>query len=181
MTAEHDIDPVALLRDIEERCRGNAAELPRKAEAGNEWSGVGFRIGDSCLVAKLGEVIEILELPAMSRVPLTRPWVLGMANVRGNLLPVIDVQGMLSGTMTRHTARTRVLVFDYDGLYSGLVVDEVLGLKHFTDSEYSDEPSTVGSFLQPFTERAFRRGDRVWSILSLYALADAPLFMEAAV
>jgi len=149
MTAVNAINPVALLREIEDRCRGHAAELPRKAEAGQEWSGVGFRIGDSLLLARLGEVVEILEVPELSRVPLTRPWVMGVANVRGNLLPVIDVQGMLNGNMTRVTARTRVLVVDYEGIYSGLIVDEVLGLKHFTDGEFTDEPAVVEDYLHP--------------------------------
>jgi len=175
------VNPVDILRDIEERCRASASDLPHKADAGNEWSGIGFRIGDNYLVTQLGEAVEILDVPAMSRVPLTRPWVLGVANVRGNLLPVVDVQGMLSGTMTQHTARARVLVFDHDGLFSGLLVDEVLGLKHFNEGEYTDETVPVDDFLQPYTEHGFRRGGRVWSIFSLYALVDAPQFLQAAV
>jgi twitching motility protein PilI len=181
MNTNTTVNPVAILRDIEERCRASAAGLPHKAEAGNTWSGIGFRIGDNYLVTELGEAVEILDVPVMSRVPLTMPWMLGVANVRGNLLPVIDVQGMLCGTMTQHTVRTRVLVFDHDGMFSGLVVDEVLGLKHFTDGEYTEEEAPVEDYLRPYTDHGFRRGDRVWAVFSLYALVDAPQFLQAAV
>ena len=72
-----------------------------------------------------------------------QPWVRGIANIRGNLLPVIDLSGCLTGGVTRITGKTRVLVIDYNGFYSGLIVDEVLGMKHFMDNEYSVEDAQV--------------------------------------
>ena len=176
-----DINPVAILRDFEERCTGGSLEQPGKAESRNEWSGIGYRVGGNYLVTRLGEVVEILDLPELTRVPLTKPWVLGVANVRGNLLPVVDLQGMLSGTMARQTGRTRLLVVDHEGVYSGLVVDEVLGLKHFSESEHTDEADNLDGYLSPYTRRKFRSGDRTWTVFSLFALAESPDFLQAAV
>ena len=67
------MNPVAILQEIEDLCRGSATGAPRKAGNSAEWSGITFRIGDTYLVSQLGEVVEILEYPELSSVPLTRP------------------------------------------------------------------------------------------------------------
>ena len=135
MTDKHHINPLAVLKDIEEACRSCAVGLPRKAEASNEWSGIAFRLGGHSLLAPMDQVVEILDVPTLSNVPLTQSWVRGMANVRGKLLPVIDLNGYLGNEMARLTGKSRILVINYEGIYSGLIVDEVMGLKHFLDEE----------------------------------------------
>lgn len=50
------------------------------------------------MIAPLEEVKEILNYPdGVTRVPGTQAWLLGMANIRGNLLPLIDLQQFLGG------------------------------------------------------------------------------------
>jgi twitching motility protein PilI len=181
MARKKTLDPVAILQEIEDRCRGCAVGVPRKAGNSAEWSGITFRIGDNYLVSQLGEVVEILEYPELSSVPLSRHWVRGIANVRGNLLPVVDMSSFLNGTAATITPRTRVLVMDHNGLYTGLVVDEVLGLKHFTDEEYTGDLPDMDEALEPYTQNGFSRDDRVWSVFSLHAMAETPQFLQAAV
>ena len=180
MATKKALDPVAILQDIEDRCRVSAVGMPRKAGNNAEWSGVSFRIGDNYLVSQLGEVVEILEYPTLSNVPLTRPWVRGIANVRGNLLPVIDLNMFLNGTVAAITPKTRVLVVDHKGMYTGLIVDEVLGLKHFTDDEYTGDLPETSEALEAFLQNGFSRDDRVWCIFSLHELAETPQFLQAA-
>ena len=175
------VDPVALLREFEDLCRASATGMERQVETTIEWSGIAYRLGNNLLVSRLGEVVEILEFPELSTIPLTQPWVRGIANVRGNLLPVIDLNGYLHGRVTEVTSRTRVLVIDFEGLYSGLVVDEVLGLKHFTDDEFCEEDAGTDACLQPYIQNGYRRGDQIWAIFSLFALAEAPQFLQTAV
>ena len=174
-------DPLAILKHIEDACRSCAVGLPHKLETASEWSGITFRIGSRNLVTPLGEVVEILEYPQLSFVPGTRSWVRGMANIRGNLMPVIDLAGYLHGTLAQLTERTRVLAVEYNGVYTGLVVDEVLGMRHFLNQEFTDEDVAIEDYLQPYTRHGFRRGDDYWAVFSMYALADTPQFLQAAV
>jgi twitching motility protein PilI len=174
-------DPVALLRDIEERCRICAGGLPHKQETGAEWSGIAFRVGSHRLVSPLGEVIEILDFPALTAVPMTRPWVRGIANIRGGLLPVIDLGGYLNGRRTKVTDKTRVLVVDCDDTLTGLVVDEVPGMKHFMNEEYDDGQDVAEEFLRPYLRGGFQKGEQFWGLFSLHALAESPQFLQAAV
>lgn len=181
MGAMNVINPVAILKDIEGSCRNCAVGLPHKAEVPNEWSGIAFRLDGNDLLVPMDQVVEILDFPVLSAVPMTQQWVRGIANIRGNLLPVIDLKGYLGNELTRVTYKTRVLVIDYDGIYSGLVVDEVMGLKHFLDEEYTEDEVDVAALLQPYIGYGYRRNERMWGVFSLYALADSPQFLQAAV
>jgi twitching motility protein PilI len=175
-------DPVSLLREIEEACRDcNTTDPQQSAETFSEWSGIAFRMGGNCLLAPLDEVVEILDMPKISRVPLAQPWVRGIANIRGNLLPIVDFSGFLSGEVASTSEKSRVLVIDHDGIYSGLVVDEVYGLKHFMESEYTDAEPEVDELLLPYIRAGYRRDGKVWREFSLFALADTPQFMMTAV
>jgi len=175
------INPVVILKDIEESCRCCAVGLPHKVEVSNEWSGIAFRLDGNNLLAPMDQVVEILDFPVLSAVPMTQPWVRGIANIRGNLLPVIDLKGLLGNQLTRVTDKTRVLVIDYEGIYSGLVVDEVMGLKHFLDEEYTEDEADVAALLQPYIGYGYRRNEQIWWVLSLYAVADSQQFLQAAV
>ncbi len=181
MARKKALNPVAILQEIEDHCRECATGVSHKAGNSAEWSGITFRIGDTYLVSQLGEVVEILEYPELSNVPLTRSWVRGIANIRGNLLPVVDMNSFLSGRAATITPRSRVLVVDHKGLYTGLIVDEVLGQKHFTDDEYTGDLPDVDEALEPYIQNGFLRDDRVWSIFSLHAMAETPQFLQVAV
>jgi twitching motility protein PilI len=181
MSEQYDIDPVAILKEIENCCRGCEVGSPRNAEISNEWSGIAFRLGRNKLVAPMDDVIEILDVPAFSIVPLTRPWVRGIANVRGSLLPVIDLNCYLGNELPKVTNKTRVLVIDFNGVYSGLVVDEVLGLKYFLEEELTDGDPDVDEKFRPWLQSSFCRNDEIWGVFSLLSLVDSPMFLQAAV
>ena len=174
-------DAVALLRAIEDRCRGCSGGLPHQQETGSEWSGIAFRVANTNLVVSLGEVVEILEFPELTFVPMTRPWVRGMANIRGSLLPVIDLNGYLNGSATKITTRTRVLVINHNDVFTGLVVDEVPGIKHFMNDEFVSSEAIVEEFLKPYTQNGFQSGEQYWGLFSLHALAEMPQFLQVAI
>ncbi|MGD2136719.1 MAG: chemotaxis protein CheW [Gammaproteobacteria bacterium] len=176
-----DTAPLATLRSIEEACRLCSAGLSAEVETASEWSGIAFRIGASNLVTPLEEVAEILEYPEVSAVPGTQPWVHGIANIRGNLLTVVDLGAYLGADMTALTNRCRLLVVDHNGVCSGLLVDEVSGLKHFMHAEFCEDDICTAGFLHPFVRHGFRRGESCWGLFSLHALADAPQFLRVAV
>src|ERR1700758_2644588 len=92
--------PFELLAELERRGRAVSAQGSQEGTAGREWVGVALRMaGDLDLVAR-GESREVLGVPAaMTRVPGAKGWIKGIANVRGQLLPIIDLRQFLgSGT-----------------------------------------------------------------------------------
>ena len=173
--------PVGLLMELEQRWRTQARELPRQIEVTDDWLGIGFRLGKHRLVAPLGEVVEILPYPAVSKVPGAKSWVRGIANVRGNLLPIMDLHDYLRGRVVTPSRLTRVLVIEFNNVLSGLVVDEVLGLRHFLSEERTDTTSIDDDALAPYLSSGFRAGDQHWAVFSTRALVESPQFLQAAV
>jgi twitching motility protein PilI len=181
MEVSHAKTPVQVLTELEQRWRTHARELPRQIEVKDDWLGIGFRLGKYRLVAPLGEVIEILTYPGVSKVPGAKSWVRGIANVRGNLLPIMDLHEYLKGRVATPSRLTRVLVIDCKSVLSGLVVDEVLGLRHFLSEERTDVTSIDDEAFAPYLSFGFRSGDQNWAVFSTRALVESPQFMQAAV
>ena len=121
--------PFELLAELERRGRAVSASANPEANAGREWVGVALRMaGDLYLVAR-EETREVLGVPAAStRVPGAKSWIKGLANVRGQLLPIIDLRQFLGSGMTPITRNTRIVVVNHREIPAGLLVDEVLGL-----------------------------------------------------
>lgn len=181
MTQAQNNAPMQVLRDLEARCREHARQLPRQIEVRENWLGIGFRLGDLRLVAPLDHVVEILTYPGMSKVPGAKDWVRGIANVRGNLLPIMDLHGYLKGEGVVPSRRSRVLVVNHKGVFSGLIVDEVLGLKHFMPEQRTDELPASDAALKPFLQFGFQLGDEHWGVFSMHELAQTPQFLQAAI
>jgi twitching motility protein PilI len=173
--------PLDWLIHFEQLCRQNAHGLPQQEQTDEEWIGIGFRLGKLNLVAPLGEVAEILTPPSLSKVPRTKSWVCGIANVRGNLLPIMDLQGYLHDRPASLNRRNRILVVNHDGVYSGLVVDAVLGLRHFREDQRCDELPGEDESIHRYMKFGFKAGGEHWGVFSMYDLAETPNFLQAAV
>ncbi len=181
MNAVQQLTPYDLLRDIEARSKSQALGLPQQIEVRRTWSGIGFQMGHSQLVSPMGEIAEILEYPPLTRIPSAHHWVRGIANIRGSLLPVIDLQGFVVGENTQLERRSRVLVIEQGDLSCGLLIDAVFGLRHYFEEEKLDDVQTFADPVQEFLDGGYRQGDVDWGIFSMKKLAQHPRFREVAV
>jgi twitching motility protein PilI len=172
--------PFELLTEIERRSR-KVHSGQGGADAPDEWVGVGFRIGEERFVAGRDEVREVLMLPdGMTRVPGAQRWLLGIANLRGHLLPLVDVKLLLGSGRTSLRRTTRVVSVNHREVPAGLVVDEVLGFRRFGNHEFTkDWPETVVR-CDRFLTGAYRRGDEIWPVLDLPTFIESNLFLQAA-
>lgn len=178
MDATRSLPPYELLREIEIRSQTKALGLPQQIEVRRTWSGIGFRLGETQLVAPMGDVGEILEYPSLTHVPSAMTWVKGIANIRGSLLPIMDLSGFIMGNPIQLQPRSRVLVMRRNGLNCGLLVDEVMGLRHFFEEEKVAIAEGIAEKLNFFVDGAYRQGEQNWGIFSMRKLAENPAFME---
>jgi twitching motility protein PilI len=124
-------DILLLLKDIENKSRKLAFDIPHHEESKLFWEGVLFSIMGKKFLTSLSDVKEILNYPQnVSSVPGAHRWVRGVANVRGSLLPIFDLQHFLGGDFLSISRKTRVLVIEYEGLFAGLMVEDVYGMRH---------------------------------------------------
>ncbi|WP_458128706.1 chemotaxis protein CheW [Pseudomonas sp. Z2-11] len=177
----HSLTAFELLLQIDRRCRLLGADLPSQPTHRDSWSGIGFRLGEHWYVAPMGEVSEVLHEPRYTSLPGVKPWVRGVANLRGRLLPLMDLCGFFGHELSSVRKQRRVLVVDNEEVFAGLLVDEVLGLQHFAQG--SLEPGLPGYLDGP--ESAFVQGrfpgDRQWQVFSPFAVTRSPGFMNVAV
>lgn len=179
--------PLALLRDLAQRYRVQAADLPEASDLDAAWSGIGFRLGVHSLVVAMSEVSEILQAPKVTRLPNVQPWVLGVANVRGRLLPLLDLQrffGLSDFGISNNSANLGrgqpVLVVEQGEQSDGLVVDALDGMQHFADEDFSAELPDINARLQPFIRGQYQRDQRQWALISLTDLVAHPQFQQVA-
>ena len=173
--------PFELLQELERRGRAMSAQAGQEATAGREWVGVALRMAGELFLAAREETREVLSIPgAMTRVPGAKPWIRGLANVRGQLLPIVDLRQFIGSGVAPATRNTRIVVVNHREIPAGLLVDEVLGFRRFAETEFSgDVPPTVAR-CERYLAGAFRRGQEQWPVLSLRQVLESPAFAEAA-
>jgi len=177
--------PFEALADYERRSLAHVVGLPEQLDAPGLWRGVGYRIGSHRLASGFDEVLEILPLPQVSPVPGAQPWMLGVANVRGNLLPIVDLKQFLEGERTVLHESQRVLLVRQPGGDVAVLIDELFGQRSFTEQQLLDPEQIVAEQLAEgryahFIDRAYRLGDHPWGVFSLERLARTPEFRQAA-
>jgi twitching motility protein PilI len=178
--ARKAVAPILLLHELDRRSRVHSQPLPQQLEVKHTWDGVSYRLGENRLVTPMEQVREILTSVSFSRLPGVKPWVRGVANVRGNLLPILDLHGLVLGELTRMTRRSRVLVLHHQGIHAGLMVDEVLGMRHFFDEEFRPEKNQLAASLHKYmTGTCFQEGE-TWGVLDIHRLVEMPEFTRVA-
>jgi twitching motility protein PilI len=173
--------PYELLRELDRRARGAAQGKPEAAVAGAEWVGIAFRLGGEAFLMARDETREVMSFPAsVTRVPGAKGWVRGLSNLRGQLLPIIDLRAFLGSGTTSVTRATRLLVANHREIPAGLLVDEVMGFRRFYDSEFSAELPPTLLRCERYLAGAFKRGAEVWPVFSVRTLLESQPFLQAA-
>ena len=172
--------PFELLAELERRGRAVTASAASDAATVGEWVGVALRMAGELYLVAREEAREVLGVPAqLTRVPGAKSWILGIANVRGQLLPIIDLRAYLGSGPTPSARTSRVIVVNHRDIPAGLLVDEVLGFRRFADAEFTaDVPPTIVR-CERYIAGSFRRGEEQWPVLGLRALVEDPAFSEA--
>jgi twitching motility protein PilI len=179
--ADTHIDGVlAKLQEYAARSEAQEGRVPAALVKEEDWQGLAFVLDGVKLVVAMDEVRELLPYPeAVTRVPGTQGWMLGLANIRGELLPIVDLQQFIGAPPVVINDRCRVLVIRNRGASTGLLVPSVVGMRHLplerqiTDAEFE---GLVGRYVYD----VFELEDGVWPVFSMAALANDEHFLSAA-
>ena len=176
------IDAFETLAEYERRSLAHVAGLPEQLQAAGLWRGIGFRVGQRRLVSSYESVAEILTVPQITAVPGSHPWMLGVANVRSNLLPVVDLKQFLEGARSvLHEGHQKVMVLRQPGGDVAVTIDELYGQRSFMDEQQVEPEGLIDGRYAGFIDRAYRVADDIWGVFSLDRLVRTPEFRHAAV
>ncbi|MBU6247092.1 MAG: chemotaxis protein CheW [Xanthomonadaceae bacterium] len=172
------LSPFEILARYERLSLAHASDTRQTLEAPGLWRGIGYRVGSRLFVSSIDEISELLSVPVMTPVPGTQPWLLGVANVRGNLVPVIDLGRFLFDARTQLTERTRLLVVRQGSGNVALMVDEVFGQRTVDEQQRRDAEPEDDPRLARFVDD--RVGEQKLALFSMGRLVRAPDFRQAA-
>ena len=170
--------PFEILSKLDARWRKNSSGLPVATAVIDDWIGIGFAINDIPLLAKMDDVSEILPPPETIRVPGVTHWVNGLANIRGSLMPVLDMNGFLYGKPTSIRKESRILIINKLGVVAGLLVDEVYGLRRFKPEEHQQDVNQDVGSIGEYLAGTFVDQVRRWNVFSVERLARTEHFLR---
>lgn len=138
---------------------------------------LGVLVGGSRWLLNLQEAGEIVPVGVITDVPLTHNWFLGLVNIRGNLVSVVDFAGFQGLATTPIEKECRIVSFapglSFNG---GLLVSRVLGLRNIAEMEA--QPA-AGDDDAPWAGRRYAdRESRIWTELKLSVIVQDKRFLH---
>jgi len=133
------------------------------------------RIGAENYLVEMGLAAEVVSLPEVARVPWTKPWYRGLANVRGRLVGVVDLQQLVGREPLPPEQSQQLLVLSEGlGIAAGILVTRAFGIRNLKDLE----PVESDGVTRPGWERSRYRDLEGMTLteLDLRELAAAPAF-----
>lgn len=166
------------LRKYQEDILVRIKDQTRAADA-NARNRLGVRAGEKRLLVRLDDISEVLPVPEIHAVPLSKPWFLGMANVRGNLYGVSDLSQFAGEAATTVGVASRILLIHQKyKVHAGLLVSAIVGLRALDQMEERAEKAVPGEWLggRVFHDAA----SETWQEIDIKALLALPEFMKIA-
>ncbi len=173
------------LLEFEQQCLEHHPQSQAGGEGGY-WDGVVYRLDEFFLTSSIQEIEEIIPVGDITPIPGAKPWLLGLANIRGNLTTIVDLGGYVFGQRTPLGSSSRLLLSSLQNRPMALLVDEVFGQRHFAQNQVvSESPENRKADPQwdsiaLYVEREFRLDDRNWGVFSINRLSKQEDFLDGA-
>ncbi len=157
-----------------------SARLLLKTAAQVESSRLGLSCGGDRWLIRLGDAGEVVTVPEIVPVPLTKPWYLGVSNIRGNLFSVIDFGKFLAREAPGPGGQPRLVLFGPKAgeLNAGIVVHRVLGLRNIAELAPAAPPVDAPAW---YAQRWMDGDGNAWQEIDLAKLARDPAFLQVGI
>jgi twitching motility protein PilI len=153
------------------------AERLRAAESSQNVSMLALQVGEQGWLVDLGDASEVIPVPPITPVPLTRPWFKGVTNIRGNLFSVVDFPAFLGAAPVNVAAESRLLLIgDRFRMGSALLVDRSLGLRNPTQLTARPKNSQSSWVKGEYVDQE----GRIWQELDVPQLVQQQDFLAVA-
>ena len=123
-------------------------DLNMSAEDVMEGKYLTFLVGDVGYGIEISYVVEIISVQDITLVPHTHAYVKGIINLRGTVVPVIDMGMRFGGEAVVYTDQTCIIVLSMDDMSVGILVDGVQDVTDIDDANIQDPPTTTGNSIK---------------------------------
>jgi purine-binding chemotaxis protein CheW len=137
---------------------------------------VSFKIGDEEFGVDILSVQEINRMSQITRVPNTPDFIEGVINLRGRVIPVIDLRVKLGLTRIDHDKNTRIVVVEIKSQTIGFIVDEVNEVLRIPKDITEAPPDIVGGMNTDYITSIGKLEDRLLILLDLEKILSTTEF-----
>lgn len=131
-----------------------------------------FKLGDEDYGIDISSVREIITVQRITRVPRAPDFIEGIINLRGNVIPVIDLRKRFELPVVEHTRDTRIVVVEIGEHTLGVVVDAVSEVLRIPSDSIEPPSSIVVDVDAQFIEGIARLEERLIILLNMSRLLD---------
>lgn len=128
---------------------------------------VTFKVGEEEFSVSILKVQEIIRMSEITKVPSSPPFVEGVINLRGKVIPVIDSRKRFGLPAVERTEEARIIVVDSDGKIVGLIVDSVTEVLRLSTNTVEPPPDIVGGVDSEYIDGVGKLDNRLVILLNL--------------
>jgi purine-binding chemotaxis protein CheW len=132
---------------------------------------VAFRLGSEEYGISILQVQEIKRITDITRVPHAPAYVQGVINLRGSVLPVIDLKKRLNFSSQDYTDDTRIVIVKFEDYSVGMIVDAVSEVLRLTDEQIEPSPAFVGGLDAEYIQGIAKVDGRLVILLNMTSVA----------
>jgi len=129
-----------------------------------------FRVGDDDYGIEIRHVVEIVSMQAITAVPDMPDYIKGVINLRGNIIPVMDIRRRFHMAERPYDERTCVIVVNIQELAVGLVVDSVDEVLTIPETQISPPPKIAQGYMHRYIKGMGKVGEKVKILLDMTTL-----------
>lgn len=130
-----------------------------------------FQLGEEIFACHVNKLLHILEIPEITDIPGAPPYMKGIIDLRGKVLPVIDTKIKMGMPPVEFTKDTCIVVMDIniddDSLLVGVLVDKVMEVLEFNEDEILPPPNLGSKYHSQFITGIVNRNDKFILIIDI--------------
>jgi len=148
-----------------------SAVLQKTETQFNRW--VTFRLADEIYGINVMQVQEVLRMTEIAPVPGAPGCVIGIINLRGNVVTVVDARELFGLVRNDSTDQTRIMIVEINKLIVGLLVDSVAEVVNIQNSEIDSAPSIGNDDNSRYIQGVYSKNDEILILVDLNRLMTA--------
>jgi len=139
-----------------------------------------FRLAEEYYALDIQAVQEIVRMQNITSIPGSDPWVEGITNLRGRVVPVIDLRRRCSVSVNEHSPETRIVVVSSSNGMVGLIVDAVSEVMRIPADQVEPPSSIVSVPANTYLRGVAKLDDRLVSLMDLAGVlpSEEPAYAE---
>ncbi len=131
-----------------------------------------FYVGEQVYGVEINDVVEIIEVPQITKVPGLPNYIKGIINVRSKVVPVIDIRLRFGKEEIPYTSRTCTIILSRDDISVGVIVDSVADVEDIFANDITATPDNRSVNTNAFIQYMIRSGENVKLILDVEKLLN---------